>query len=85
MKHIIHVNRSHIRLNTKDGGNRPVYTVKSGKKIRYAREINILGSSKLVYNKSKPLSCGAKAWIETSSELELIDEMSFNEARNFQS
>jgi len=77
---VIHVNRQHIAMNAKDGLNRPVYTIKD-KGIRYAREVLILGPSKLVYDGSQ-LSCGARAWIETDSELNLIDEMSFEEARS---
>jgi hypothetical protein len=79
--HIIHVNRQHISMNAKDEGNRPVYTVKLNTgNIRYAREVNVLGPSKLVYNGTQ-LSCGARAWIETHAELELIDEMSYAEAK----
>lgn len=79
---IIHVNRRHIAQNTKDGGNRPVYTVKfPGNKIRYAREVQIDGPSKMVYNGSK-LKCGARAWIETQGPIQLIDEMSYKEALN---
>lgn len=79
--HIIHVNRTHIGMNAKDGGNRPVYTTKhnSGRTI-YAREVIIHGPSRLVYNGDQ-LSCGARAWIETHAELEFIDEMTFQEAR----
>lgn len=78
---IIHVNRQHIAMNAKDGMNRPVYTVKDGKKTRYAREVVIDGPSKLIYN-GEQLSCGARAWIETEASVMLIDEMSFQEARN---
>jgi len=79
--HIIHVNRQHIAQNAKDGGNRPVYTIKLNTgKTRYAREVNILGPSKMVYNGSQ-LSCGARAWIETDAEIKLIDEMSYAEAK----
>ena len=79
MKSIIHVNRHHILKNSKDGGNRPVYTIKRGKKTIYAREVKILGESTMVYN-GKALSCGAKAWVETWADLELKDAMSFQEA-----
>ncbi len=79
-KAILHVNRHHIAMNAKDGGNRPVYTIKRNSKTRYAREVEILGPSRLVYDGNQ-LSCGARAWIETESELRLIDEMSFQEAR----
>lgn len=77
---IIHVNRQHIAMNAKDGGNRPVYTIKRGGKTRYAREIEINGPSRMVYSGTQ-LACGARAWIETDAELTLIDEMSFKEAR----
>ena len=77
---IIHVNRQHIAMNAKDGKNRPVYTIKDHGKTVYAREVVINGPSKLVYN-GEQLSCGARAWIETDSDIQLIDEMTFNEAR----
>lgn len=68
-------------MNAKDGRNRPVYTIKSKGKTRYCREVQINGPSVLVYN-GKQLSCGARAWLETYSDVTLIDEMSFKEARN---
>lgn len=76
---IIHVNRQHIAMNAKDGGNRPVYTVKRGRRTRYAREVVIEGPSRLVYDGTQ-LACGARAWIETDAPVRLIDEMSFAEA-----
>ena len=78
---IIHVNRHHISKNAKDGGNRPVYTVKVNGKNIYAREVIVHGTSRCVYNGDQ-LSCGARAWIETNSEIELIDSMTFREATN---
>lgn len=78
-KAIIHVNRQHISLNAKDGKNRPVYTVKTKGKTIYAREVEILGPSKMVYSGDQ-LSCGARAWIETESELVFTDQMTFKEA-----
>lgn len=81
MKSIIHVNRQHIAMNAKDKGNRPVYTIKRNGKTRYAREVEIEGPCKMVYNNSQ-LKCGARAWIETNSNVKLIGEMSFKEARN---
>ena len=32
----------------------------------------IKGDSKVVYRPDKPLSCGAKVWIETEGEVEVI-------------
>lgn len=79
--HIIHVNRQHIAMNAKDGLNRPVYTIKSNGKTRYAREVQIEGPSRMVYNGTQ-LSCGARAWIETEGPITLVDEMTFHQARN---
>jgi hypothetical protein len=79
-KTIIHVNRQNIAMNAKDGGNRPVYTVKKSGKVKYAREVEIKGSCKLVYDGSQ-LKCGARAWIETESDIVLTDEMTFKESR----
>ncbi len=82
-RHIIHVNRQHIGMNAKDGADRPVYIVKTGSATRYAREVLIDGPSKLVYDGTQ-LKCGARAWIETDSELVLVDEMNFKQARESQ-
>lgn len=80
MKTIIHVNRQHIAMNAKDGGNRPVYTIKQGGKTTYAREVEITGPSRLIYNGTQ-LSCGARAWVETEAHVVLTDAMTFQEAR----
>ena len=77
---VIHVNRQHIAMNAKDGGNRPVYTIKRDGRTRYARQVKIQGPSELIYD-GRQLGCGARAWIETRAQLELVDEMSFREAR----
>jgi hypothetical protein len=37
------------------------------------KRLDILGSSTLVYRPDKPLSCGAKVWIETTSKV-ILDE-----------
>ena len=80
--HIIHVNRQHIAMNAKDGGNRPVYTTKlyGGKETVYSREVVIHGPSHMKYDGTQ-LACGARAWIETNSEIEFIDRMTYKEAR----
>ena len=67
----IHVNQHNIKANMKDGGNRPVITVKTYKSNTYAHEVEIKGDSKVVYRQDKPLSCGAKVWIETKGEVEV--------------
>jgi hypothetical protein len=69
MKTIIHVNQHVIKKNAKEGTNDPVLTVKSYKENRYAHEVEIKGESKIVYSADKPLSCGARVWIETQAEV----------------
>jgi len=65
----IHVNMHKIRANKKYGTNEPVITVKTSKSNTYGHEVNILGPSKVIYKPNKPLSCGARVWIETTAEV----------------
>lgn len=69
MKTRIHVNQHVIRKNSKTGEREPVLTVKSGRSNIYAHEVHILGPSTVIYSPDKPLSCGAKVWVETESEV----------------
>ena len=67
VKAIIHVNQHRIRSNLKTGKKEPVLTVKTYKNNVYCNEVIIDGPSKVVYSPDKPLSCGARVWIETDS------------------
>ena len=69
MKKRIHVNQHNIKFNQKHGTNKPVITVKTYKDNKHAHEVSILGESKIIYRPDKPLSCGARVWIETDSEV----------------
>lgn len=69
MKTIIHVNQHVIKANAKNGTNDPVLTVKTYKSNIYAHTVEILGPSKIIYSPDKPLSCGARVWIETEAEV----------------
>jgi hypothetical protein len=69
VKTIIHVNQHVIRANGKSGKREPVLTVKTYKSNTYAHEVEVKGPSKIVYSPDKPLSCGAKVWIETQAEV----------------
>ena len=71
IKKIIHVNQHKIRSNKKHNLNEPVITVKTSKSNDYGHEVEILGPSKIVYSPDKPLSCGAKVWIETEAEVKI--------------
>ena len=67
MKTLIHVNQHNIRHNAKHADKKPVLTVKTYKSNTKCNEVVIHGHSKVVYSPDKPLSCGAKVWIETES------------------
>jgi hypothetical protein len=76
MKTIIHVNQHKIRKNTKEGTSDPVLTCKTYKKNEYASEAIIYGqdgkeAARVVYSPNKPLSCGARVWIETKNKVEI--------------
>lgn len=76
MKTIIHVNQHVIKKNAKEGTNDPVLTVKTYKSNTYAHEVAIKKDgevvAKVVYSPDKPLSCGARVWIETQAEVEIL-------------
>jgi len=67
----IHVNQHVIKANAKYGENNPVFTIKQGGKNTYAFNVRVVGEMELVYSPHKPLSCGAKVWIETRGDIEL--------------
>lgn len=74
MKTIIHVNQHVIKANAKTGATDPVLTVKTYKTNTYAHEVEILDkegnvAGKVVYSPDKPLSCGARVWIETYNDV----------------
>ena len=71
MKTRIHINQHVIKSNHKNDRREPVITVKNYKSNTYAHEVHIDGPSKVIYSPDKPLSCGARVWIETDSEVEL--------------
>ena len=69
MKTIIHVNQHVVRSNSKSGERSPCLTVKTYKDNTYANSVEIDGPSRVVYSPDKPLSCGAKVWIETEAKV----------------
>ncbi len=80
MKKIIHVNQHVLKKNTKQNTDEPVLTIKTYNQNDYAHEAIIKDKAgdeivRVVYRPHKPLSCGARCWIETNtntSEVELI-------------
>ncbi len=73
MKTIIHVNQHKIKSNYKHSKNEPVLTVKTYKSNNYAKKVKIDGPSEIVYSPNKPLSCGAKVWLETQSKVDIVE------------
>lgn len=69
MKTVVHVNQHVIKANAKHDRRDPVLTVKTYNSNTYAHEVEIKGPCKIIYSPDKPLSCGAKVWIETEAEV----------------
>lgn len=70
----IHINQHRIKANHKNGTSDPVITCKTYKDNTYASNVTILDKDgdvacKLIYSPNKPLSCGARVWIETNNEI----------------
>jgi len=73
MKKIIHVNQHKIKHNTRHGTDEPVLTVKTYKDNNYAHEAVLktkdgVEVAKVIYRPHKPLSCGARVWIEFNTD-----------------
>ena len=68
----IHVNQHNIKTNHQIGVNLPVITVKTYNSNDYYHEVRILSDPPVTvkYEPNKPLSCGARVWIETKAEVE---------------
>jgi hypothetical protein len=67
----IHINQHKIRANKKNHTHEAVITVKTYNSNTYAHEVEILGPSKVIYSPENPLSCGARVWIETKSDVKV--------------
>ena len=67
----VHVNQHNIKHNAKADPEDwlPVFTVKTSSKNYRAVEVDLCGASSTVYRPHKPLSCGAKVWIETTAKV----------------
>ena len=78
MKTIIHVNQHIIKSNARNGDSEPVLTCKTYKSNDYAHEAIVYGqdgleAARIIYRPEKPLSCGAKVWIETTNRVETFN------------
>jgi hypothetical protein len=76
-KKIIHVNQHVVKRNTKTGERKPVLTCKTYKSNDYCHEAIIKDAdgnevARVIYRPDKPLSCGARVWIETQNDIECL-------------
>jgi hypothetical protein len=70
----IHVNQHVIRDNLKTVANAPCVTVQTYKGPQYGHRVDVLDKEgnvicSVVQQIEKPLSCGARVWIETEAEV----------------
>lgn len=66
----VHVNQHKIRGNLKHGRNDPPIAIRGpGRGVRYAYEVELVGAARVIYSPNKPLSCGARLWIEADDAL----------------
>jgi hypothetical protein len=72
MKKKIHINQHNIRHNIKNDKDKPVITCKTYKENVYGHTVEILGPSQVVYPE-KPMSCGARVWVETEAPVRVFD------------
>ena len=69
----IHVNQANLRKKVKGEPGGPCYTIKFAGQTYWAREVIIYDISTLVDRIEKPLSCGARLWLETHGDVCLLD------------
>lgn len=72
MKTIVHDNKHIIARNSKTGSNDPPLTIKTYKTTQNAHEVKITGTIHVVNRPHKPLSCGARVWIEANGPVEIL-------------
>lgn len=77
-KTVIHVNQHVIRRNKRDGCADPPITVRRGAKVTRAAQVVIYGQDAkpaaiVKYSPDKPLSCGARVWIELLTEAHVLE------------
>ena len=75
MKKVIHVNRFAIERNHKLQLDDAPLIVRTYKGAVRCHRVHISGPSTLVYNEKKPLSCGARVWLETTAPVEIDNDV----------
>lgn len=74
LKTVISVNKHKIIHNLKHPEKlQPPVRVQRGSAIQYGMSVKIMGLSTVIYSPEKPLKCGARCWIETEGDVQLIN------------
>lgn len=73
MNQIVHVAQDAIRRNAKNGTNDPAIIVRRGRKATRHHQVEVIGPdgsvvARFVYSPHKPLSCGARLWMEVADD-----------------
>ena len=74
-KTIVHVNTHKIKHNQKKEKKEPVIIVKQGNTNRYGYAVEIPGGCRVVYSPNKKICGGARVWIESLYEVQVIQTM----------
>jgi hypothetical protein len=79
LKTIVHVNQTVIRQNVRDGADNPCITVKNSKSNTYTKHVEILDDNgkvvaSVIQSMNKPLSCGARIWVESYGDVRFVGE-----------
>ncbi len=68
----IHVNKHIIASNLKRGRADPAITIQTSRGSTTVYGVDIHGKSRMIYSPNKPLSCGARIWLETTARVETL-------------
>ena len=71
-KTVIHVNTHKIKQNQKYQQKEPVITLKRRNSNKYGHEVEIPGGCRVVYSPDNPICGGARVWIESLYEVNII-------------
>jgi len=70
---IIHMDQKKLNTNKLLGFREPPVRVQDGDKVQFCMGVKIHGPSTLLYRPDAPLPSKARLWIETESEIEIIE------------
>lgn len=71
-KAVIHVDTHKVKYNQKHSSKKPVIIVKHKGKNQYGHEVVIPGGCRVIYRPDKPICGGARVWIESLYDVDII-------------